>query len=98
MLFLLLCLLTGAFFIELIRKYIFMEKKPNHEELWLELIRQEWFQELLENQEMKDWINSDKENGLLHDPNYIRKILDKEMHREIFIRYLTDKTKVNKYG
>jgi hypothetical protein len=88
----LLFLLTGAFFIGLIEKYIFRKKDPNIEELWLELDKEEWFQNLLRNPEVRSWITADKENGLLKDPYYVRKILEKELHREGFVKYLQEKT------
>ncbi|MFC0472407.1 hypothetical protein ACFFHM_18440 [Halalkalibacter kiskunsagensis] len=87
------CLLIAAFFIELIQKNIFRKKDPKIDELWKELHEAEWFQNLIESAEIKRWIETDKENGLLKDPYYVRKILDKELHREGFIEYVQEKTK-----
>jgi hypothetical protein len=88
-----LCLLSGAFFIHLIQKYIFRKKEPSIQDLWVELEKQKWFHNLIVNQRMKEWISADKENGLLKDPYFVRKIIENEMHRESFIRYITEKTK-----
>lgn len=93
MLILLLTLLSAALIIELIRKYILRIKDPSIEELWLELEEQSWFKELLINPELAKWICEDKENGLLRDPYYVRKIIDRDQHRQGFIKYLMDKTK-----
>ncbi|MFD2511970.1 hypothetical protein ACFSUR_27710 [Halalkalibacter alkalisediminis] len=79
-------------------KNTFSEKGLNWDEHWNELMKQEWFQKLLENREVKEWVESDKEHGLLHDPYYIRKIIDQEMHRETFITYVHGKTRLNKSG
>ncbi|MDQ0247069.1 hypothetical protein J2S09_004710 [Bacillus fengqiuensis] len=92
MTFILLCLFTGAFFIELIRKYIFGIKDPDIKELWLELDKEEWYQELLRNPNIQKTIVYHKEHGLLNDPYYVRKIIDKEEHRKGFIDYVSEKS------
>ncbi|SFB11826.1 MULTISPECIES: hypothetical protein [unclassified Bacillus (in: firmicutes)] len=88
-----LCLLTGAFFVELFRKYILGIKDPDIHDLWKELDETEWFKELMSNPELRKWILSDKEKGLLKDPYYVRKIIDKEGHRDGFINYIQDKSR-----
>lgn len=89
----LLCLLTGAFFVNLVRKYILGIKDPDVKDYWQELDKEEWYKTLLKNDKIKDFIMISKVNGLLNDPYYVRNILDKEGHREGFIKYITEKTK-----
>ncbi|ARK31572.1 hypothetical protein [Halalkalibacter krulwichiae] len=89
----LLVLLAGGFFFEMIRKVVYPRKEVAIQQLWEELEKEEWFQALMANPHARDWILSDKENGLLKDPYYVRKIIDKEVHRDIFIHYIKDKTK-----
>ncbi|HWO96725.1 MAG TPA: hypothetical protein VNM45_10385 [Bacillus sp. (in: firmicutes)] len=91
MVFLMLCLFTGAFFIGLIRKYIFGIKDPDIQELWQELDKEGWYQELLQNPTIKNSISYHKEHGLLSDPYYVRKIIDREEHRKGFIHYVSEK-------
>jgi hypothetical protein len=91
---LLLLLLTGALIVNFVQKYILRIKDPNIEDLWLELDEQEWYQTLVRNEKVNNFIRYSKENGLLSDPFYVRKILDKEGHREGFIRHVSEK--VNK--
>lgn len=98
LIFLLLCLLAGGFFIELIQKLFSRKEDLDWDELWLELSEEDWFKKLLENAGVKEWIESDKKHGLLQDPYYIRKIIDTELHREIFITYVSDKTRLNRSG
>ncbi|KHF40915.1 hypothetical protein [Halalkalibacter okhensis] len=88
---LLLCLLMGGLFIQLIQKLFLRSNKPNIEQLWEELENEEWYMKLIENPNVQDWIASDKENGLLKDPYFVRKIIDKEVHRECFIKYVMEK-------
>ncbi|MDZ5471260.1 hypothetical protein SM124_05825 [Bacillus sp. 31A1R] len=94
MLILLLTLLFGALIIEGIRKYVLRIKDPDIEDLWNELNEREWYRELLENPQIKKWIEIDKESGLLSDPYYVRKILDKEDHRQGFIKYIRGKINI----
>lgn len=93
LLFLFLCLLTVGFFIEIIQKHVFKIKEPDIRDLWTELEHEGWYQELCAAPEIKRWIELDKQNGLLKDPYYVRKIIDQAGHREGYIRYITDKTK-----
>ncbi|MCL7748132.1 hypothetical protein [Halalkalibacter alkaliphilus] len=87
----LLCLLMGGLFIQLIQKAFFRKSKSNIEQLWKELEKEDWFRKLIEDPKVKDWIDSDKERGLLNDPYYVRKIIDKEVHRDCFITYVLEK-------
>lgn len=93
MLVLFLCLITGALLVELFRKYVLGIKDPDIHDLWQELDETEWFKDLISKPELRKWILSDKENGLLKDPYYVRKIIDKEGHRDGFIKYIYDKNK-----
>lgn len=88
---LLLFLIFGGLIVELFQKYILGIKKPEIEDLWCELSEKEWFKVLENNPDMREWIKEDKKNGLLSDPDYVRKIMDKEVHRKGFIKYITQK-------
>jgi hypothetical protein len=92
MLFLLLCLIAGGLFVEVIQKRVLKIKDPDINDLWAELEKQEWFEELNSNPECRKWILLDKQNGLLNDPYYVRKIIDKAGHRDGYIRYIKNKT------
>jgi hypothetical protein len=89
--FLFLSMLTGALIVELVRKYILRIKDPIIEDLWMELDEQDWYVELIKNPKIKDFIQSSKEKGLLNNTDYVRKIIDKEGHREGFIKYVYEK-------
>ncbi|MBY6038045.1 hypothetical protein KUV80_15325 [Fictibacillus nanhaiensis] len=93
MFFLLLSLLTAGLFIEVIQKHVLKKKDPDINELWMELEEQEWYKKLLCDPLLKEWILLDKQKGLLQDPYYVRKIIDKAGHREGFINYMKDKAK-----
>jgi hypothetical protein len=93
MTFILLSLLAGAFVIELFRKYVLRIKDPSVDELWVELEEQDWFENLESDPDIKEWIENDKEKGLLRDPYYVRKIIDNEGHRQGFIKYVIEKAK-----
>lgn len=91
LLFLLLCLLTAGFFIEMFQKHILKIKEPDIQSLWEELDQQDWFQTLISDSEIAVWIKLDKKNGLLMDPYYVRKVIDQPGHREGYIRYIKEK-------
>ncbi|HZG71340.1 MAG TPA: hypothetical protein VEY51_07350 [Chondromyces sp.] len=93
LIFLLLCLFAGGFFIELIQRYVLRVKKPDIEDLWIQLEKESWFIELMKDPEVKDWIAADKKSGLLSDHYYVQKVIDREEHREGFLKYLAEKTK-----
>lgn len=93
MTFIFLCLITGAFIVELIKKYILRVEEPNINDYLKELEEKEWYKALIKDDDIKDFIEISKENGLLSDPHYVRNIIDKEGHREGFIRYLIEKVK-----
>jgi hypothetical protein len=86
-------MLVGALMVHLFQKYILRIKDPNIEELWTELEEQGWYQSLMNNDRVKEFVKVDKDGGLLSDPHYVRKIIDKEGHREGFIRYVHEKVK-----
>ncbi|WP_088105973.1 hypothetical protein [Halalkalibacter urbisdiaboli] len=86
------CLLGGAFFIHLFQKVIFRKEEPSLNDLWIKLENQDWFKQLLENPNTKKWIIDNKKKGLLVDPYYVQKIIENDMHRETFIKYITEKT------
>jgi hypothetical protein len=91
MIFLFLTLLTGALFVSFFQKYILRVKEPDIEELWRELEEQKWYKELRADPKREFFLNSSKRDGLLHDPYYVRKIIDKEGHRDGFIRHVKEK-------
>lgn len=93
MLFLLLCLITAGLLIEIIQKRVLKIKDPDIKDLWTELEREKWYEELIGDPELKKWILLDKQNGLLKDPYYVRKILESEGHRQGFISYIKNKAK-----
>ncbi|MGM0844850.1 MAG: hypothetical protein ACQEUT_07730 [Bacillota bacterium] len=91
MIFLFLLLLTGALVAGFFQKYILRVKEPDIEELWIELEEQEWYRKLKEDQKTEEFLISSKRDGLLHDPYYVRKIMDNEGHRDGFIKYVQKK-------
>lgn len=93
MFFLLLCLIAAGLIIEVIQKRVLRIKEPDIEELWLDLEKEEWFQELLRDPKLKEWVELDKQRGLLKDPYYVGKIIGNDGHREGFINYLKEKAK-----
>lgn len=93
MLFLLLCLIAAGLLIEVIQKRVLKIKDPDIQELWAELEKAKWYGELISDPELKEWVLLDKQNGLLKDPYYVRKILESEGHREGFINYIKNKAK-----
>jgi hypothetical protein len=93
LLFLFLCLITAGFVIELVQKHVLKMKEPDIRELWTELEEQEWYRTLLSDPELHRWVELDKQNGLLKDPYYVRKIIDQSGHRDGYICYIRDKTK-----
>ncbi|WP_456271108.1 hypothetical protein [Bacillus sp. AK031] len=88
MIFLFLLLMTGALIAGLVQKYILRIKEPDIEELWIELHKQEWYKEMEATPEYKEFLDLSKREGLLQDPYYVRKIIDKEGHREGFINHI----------
>jgi hypothetical protein len=93
MIFLFLCLLTGALIIGFVKKYILRIAEPSINELWVELEEQDWFKILIRNEKIKDFLLLSKEKGLLSDSHFIRNVIDKEGHREGFIKYINEKMK-----
>ncbi|MDT8859548.1 hypothetical protein N0O92_04825 [Alkalihalobacillus sp. MEB130] len=89
---LLLVLLAGGLLIGGIQRIFIRKENPDIEQLWAELDQQEWFKQLIEQPERNAWVVSDKESGLLQDPYFCKKILEKEVHRDMFIKYITEKT------
>jgi hypothetical protein len=88
MIFLFLLLMTGALIAGFVQKYILRIKEPEIEELWSELEMQEWYKEMEADPEFKESLDLSKREGLLKDPYYVRKIIDKEGHREGFVNYI----------
>ncbi|WP_226536477.1 hypothetical protein [Fictibacillus halophilus] len=93
MLFLLLCLITAGLTIEVIQKRVLKIKDPDIEELWAELENRKWYEELISDPKLKEWVLLDKQNGLLKDPYYVRKIIESEGHRLGFVSYIKNKAK-----
>lgn len=93
MLFLLLCLITAGLFIEVIQKRVLKIKDPDIEELWAQLENEKWYKELISDPELKEWVLLDKQNGLLNDPYYVRKIIENGGHRDGYINYIKNKAK-----
>jgi hypothetical protein len=93
LLFLLLCLITAGLIIEVIQKRVLKIKDPDIKDLWTELESEKWYEELISDPKLKEWVLLDKQNGLLKDPYYVRKIIESEGHREGFINYIKNKAK-----
>jgi hypothetical protein len=91
LLFLLLCLITAGLIIEVIQKRVLKIKDPDIKDLWTELESEKWYEELISDPKLKEWVLLDKQNGLLKDPYYVRKIIESEGHREGFINYIKNK-------
>ncbi|WP_421385063.1 hypothetical protein ACOJQI_09940 [Bacillus salacetis] len=92
MIFLFLLLLTGALIAGFFQKYILRIKEPEIEDLWRELEEQDWYRELKADPEIEDFIETSKQEGLLNDPYFVRKIIDNEGHRIGYINYVKKKT------
>ncbi|MCM3717556.1 hypothetical protein [Fictibacillus phosphorivorans] len=91
MLFIFLCLITAGLLIETVQKRILKIKDPDIKELWEELEKRTWYEELIQDPHLKEWVVLDKQNGLLKDPYYVRKVLESEGHRLGFINYIKNK-------
>lgn len=83
----------GALIVQGYRKYILAIKEPTKEELWIQLEETKWYQELIKDDDRKDFIYDSKENGLLNDPYYIEKLIHHEGTREGFIKYIEKQLK-----
>ncbi|WP_202080564.1 hypothetical protein [Caldalkalibacillus salinus] len=88
---LLLVALSIAFIIELIRKYILRVEEDDIHELWQALEKEAWFQVLLTDEHVKPHIVNMKDNGILTNPEYVKKLLEHEGTREGFIAYIQSK-------
>ncbi len=81
-------LLVGAGAIQLIKKYILRIPDPTAEEMWLRLEAEEWFQELIQDEQMKTYMEQSKRSGLLSDWYYVKKILEHKGTRDGFISFV----------
>lgn len=93
MLFLLLCLITAGLLIEVVQKRVLQIKEPDIQELWTKLENENWYKQLISDPDLKEWILLDKQNGLLKDPYYVRKIIENAGHREGYINYIKKKAR-----
>jgi hypothetical protein len=93
MLFLLLCLIAAGLLIEAVQKHVLKIKDPDINELWEELDQKKWFNQLMSDPLLKEWVILEKQKGLLKDPYYVRKIIENEGHRDGFVNYMKNKTK-----
>jgi hypothetical protein len=75
-----------------VRKHIFRIEDPPLNQLHEELEEQQWFQEILKENELKDIIISQKRTGLLSDPLYVQKLINHEGTRIGFINYIKGKS------
>lgn len=89
--FLFLCLLAGGLIVGFVQKYILRIKEPDIEDLWVELEEHDWYKTLMKDEKMRNFLHFSKKDGLLTDPHYVRTIIDKEGHREGFVRYVKEK-------
>jgi hypothetical protein len=93
MLFLLLCLIAAGLVIEVVQKHVLKIKDPDINELWEELDKEKWFNKLMRDPILKEWVLLEKQKGLLKDPYYVRKIIKNEGHRDGFVNYMKNKAK-----
>jgi hypothetical protein len=93
MLFLLLCLIAAGLVIEVVQKHVLKIKDPDINELWEELDKEKWFNKLMRDPILKEWVLLEKQKGLLKDPYYVRKIIENEGHRDGFVNYMKSKAK-----
>jgi hypothetical protein len=85
---LLVALFLGALVVEIIRKSILRMKDPSLEEVWVELDQQNWYQELIQDDIYRKYLEQSKQEGLLSDWYYVRKVVKHKGARDGFIEYV----------
>jgi hypothetical protein len=88
--FLLILAMFVAGLVHLFRQYILRIKEPTVEELWEQLDQQPWFQELLEHSPYALKISNLKDQGILKDVHYVRKLLHHQGTIDGFIHYIKE--------
>lgn len=81
-------LALGAGIGHVAKKYIFRMKDPTLPEVWDELDKQDWYQVLLRDDQMRRYIEHQKKEGLLSDWYYVKKIIKHKGTRDGFIEYI----------
>ncbi len=78
----------GAGVLHVVRKYVLRVKDPTLEEVWGELDQQDWYQELVQDERLARAIVFQKDQGLLADWYYVKKIIKDKGARDGFIEYV----------
>lgn len=86
-------LALGAGTAHLIKKYIFRIKDPTLQEAWDELHKQEWYQALLRDDQIRKYIELQKADGLLSDWYYVKKVIEQKGARDGFIEYVENQAR-----
>ena len=81
-------LLVGAGLLQFVKKYIFQIQGPSIDEVWVELEEQPWYQEWVRNDRTKAYLEQSKQNGLLSDPYYVKRVIHHEGTRDGFIEFM----------
>jgi len=94
--FLIVTVLIGAGLLQLVKRYIFRIKEPSLDEVWEELGVQPWYQVWIKNDQMKAYIIKSKQNGLLADPYYVKRIIRHTGTREGFFEFMEKELGIQK--
>ena len=66
----------------------FQIQGPSLDEVWVELEEQPWYQEWVKNDRTKAYLEQSKQNGLLSDPYYVKRVIHHEGTRDGFIEFM----------
>lgn len=84
---------VAAGVMHVVRKYILRVKDPSLEEVWEELNQQNWYQDLIQDEQVSHFMDVQKQQGLLSDWYYVRKIIKQKGPRDGFIEFVKKELK-----
>lgn len=88
MLSLLAVLLIGGGTLQLFKKYILRIPDPTVETMWSRLEAEEWFQKLIQDDQMAAYMEQSKQTGLLSDWYYVKKVIEHKGTRDGFLSFV----------
>lgn len=83
-------LLMGAGAVQLVKKYILRIPDPTVEEMWSRLEEEEWYQELIRDEQMAAYMEHSKHSGLLSNWYYVKKIIEHKGTRDGFLSFVEE--------
>ncbi|RXT08048.1 hypothetical protein [Ammoniphilus sp. CFH 90114] len=86
-------LALGAGVAHVIKKYLLRIKDPTLSEVWTLLDKQDWYQQLIQEDRFRKYIETQKQEGLLSDWYYVKKIIEQKGARDGFIEYVEKNAK-----